>query len=321
MIPAPVSTPAEWGATLRREREAAGRNVASLCDGVSVKQSRWRAFEDGSELPSRPEYHRMCLQLRRMRLFPPPAFPDKREAKPQDEPVPHVEPMPAAPTERPAKTWGEGLIREREREEVTQDEIGQLVGVTGQAVSAWERGVAAPVEEHYEKVCQLFPRLRTLPKPGSRDIPPPDGGRGADRDHVASSPRAPAGLPEPIDLGPPRVTPKVRPPEPPAPPISRPQAVTPEPSTLDRLEALARTLHGADEWRLTFFASPHPNEPARRSWTLTVAQGAKESIYVEAGSNSPEAAALHVLGTMTKEIDARIEKHRADIAALERMKS
>ena len=39
---------------------------------------------------------------------------------------------------------------------LTQDELGAMLGISGKAVSKWERGLSKPCEEHAEKLCQLL---------------------------------------------------------------------------------------------------------------------------------------------------------------------
>lgn len=78
-------------------------------------------------------------------------------------------------------TFGRALSAARVAATYSQDDIGALLEVTGQAVSAWEVGTAAPVREHYEELLRMFPELKTAPEPEWRDIAPPDGGKGIPR--------------------------------------------------------------------------------------------------------------------------------------------
>ena len=49
------------------------------------------------------------------------------------------------------------MIAERRRERgMTQDELGAKLGISGKAVSKWERGLSKPCEEHAEMLCQLL---------------------------------------------------------------------------------------------------------------------------------------------------------------------
>lgn len=77
--------------------------------------------------------------------------------------------------------FGLTLREEREAEGMDQEELGALLGVTGQAVSQWELEAATPVRENYEALVLLFPRLREAPEPDWKDIAIPDGGRGVSR--------------------------------------------------------------------------------------------------------------------------------------------
>ena len=49
------------------------------------------------------------------------------------------------------------MIAERRRARgLTQDELGALLGISGKAVSKWERGLSKPCEEHAKMLCQLL---------------------------------------------------------------------------------------------------------------------------------------------------------------------
>ena len=91
------------------------------------------------------------------------------------------EPPPELPTHPAPKTFGAWLAMERLSEGVDQEELGELLGVTGQAVSAWETEKAVPVKENYDRLLALFPALVRAPEPEWRDIPKPDGGAGIPR--------------------------------------------------------------------------------------------------------------------------------------------
>jgi transcriptional regulator with XRE-family HTH domain len=85
------------------------------------------------------------------------------------------------PTAEDAATFGEALRRARVVEGMSQDELGQLLGVTGQAVAHWESERNAPVRDSYSKLLDLFPVLARCPAPPTQDIAVPDGGRGGAR--------------------------------------------------------------------------------------------------------------------------------------------
>ena len=49
------------------------------------------------------------------------------------------------------------LISQKRKERgMTQMELGAMLGISGKAVSKWERGLSKPCEEHAEKLCQLL---------------------------------------------------------------------------------------------------------------------------------------------------------------------
>lgn len=89
------------------------------------------------------------------------------------------EPPRAAPDEKPpppfprALTFHDALRLARLAAGLGQEELGELVGVVAQAVSHWELGVAVPIQDHYDKLIEVFPHLTRAPKPASRDMEKP----------------------------------------------------------------------------------------------------------------------------------------------------
>lgn len=166
---------------LRDERERQGlshRDVARRCQ---VSKDDVRAWERGERMPERLEAIRLFGSFRQLRhyahLVTPNdpvdlnAFGDHGPAK--QLPAPVAPPEPSVPP-----TFGEALRRLRLREGLDQHEVGELLGVTGQAVSAWETDTNAPIEDHYTRLLDLLPDLRAAPSPDSRDIDKPGGGAG-----------------------------------------------------------------------------------------------------------------------------------------------
>lgn len=76
------------------------------------------------------------------------------------------------------KTFGGYLRYYRLEQGLSQDELGNLVGVSGQAVSAWEADLASPVRDNYDKLLSLYPKLKDAPEPPMLSRPMPDGGKG-----------------------------------------------------------------------------------------------------------------------------------------------
>lgn len=76
------------------------------------------------------------------------------------------------------KTFGGYLRYYRLEQGLSQDELGTLVGVSGQAVSAWEADLASPVRDNYDKLLSLYPKLKEAPEPPMLSRPMPDGGKG-----------------------------------------------------------------------------------------------------------------------------------------------
>jgi transcriptional regulator with XRE-family HTH domain len=146
---------------LRQERERAGLSTFELARRCCVHRVDVEQWEADAAVPTRLEFKRLIGSLRRLRFFPPDRAPratEPHEPPPSDllaiaaaadaytsdpEPVEPL-PLPEGATLDPPATFGEALRRERELEDVDQDTVGALIGVTGQAVSAWEGGISNP---------------------------------------------------------------------------------------------------------------------------------------------------------------------------------
>ena len=51
---------------------------------------------------------------------------------------------------------GDLIVEKRKELGLTQAELGAMLGISGKAVSKWERGLSKPCEEHAERLCQLL---------------------------------------------------------------------------------------------------------------------------------------------------------------------
>ncbi len=50
----------------------------------------------------------------------------------------------------------EEIVHFRRANGWTQDQLGAMLGISGKAVSKWERGLSKPCEEHQAKLVELF---------------------------------------------------------------------------------------------------------------------------------------------------------------------
>ena len=48
------------------------------------------------------------------------------------------------------------ILQKRKERGLTQSELGAMLGISGKAVSKWERGLSVPCEEHLEKLIDLL---------------------------------------------------------------------------------------------------------------------------------------------------------------------
>lgn len=52
--------------------------------------------------------------------------------------------------------FGISLAKLRKERRLTQEELGELLGINGKSVSKWERGITRPSVENILKICVLF---------------------------------------------------------------------------------------------------------------------------------------------------------------------
>ena len=51
---------------------------------------------------------------------------------------------------------GDLIIEKRRERGLTQAELGAMLGISGKAVSKWERGLSKPCEEHFKRLVALL---------------------------------------------------------------------------------------------------------------------------------------------------------------------
>ena len=51
---------------------------------------------------------------------------------------------------------GDLIVEKRKEQGLTQTELGAMLGISGKAVSKWDRGLSKPCEEHLEKLVALL---------------------------------------------------------------------------------------------------------------------------------------------------------------------
>jgi DNA-binding transcriptional regulator YiaG len=160
--------------TAWREKHGVSRSrLAALAGVSSVAVGNW---EDGRNAPA-PETQEKLREL--LKSTPPAA--------------------PTLPSHFQPEAWGEGLSAEilrgyRETHELSRGEMGILLGASGGAVEAWERGRRAPLREYQDRLRDLIagpPPKRPLRGP---DAPAPTPEPEAE---VAPAPEPAPALPAP----------------------------------------------------------------------------------------------------------------------------
>lgn len=63
------------------------------------------------------------------------------------------------------------ISEKRKKLKMTQSELGTMLGISGKAVSKWERGLSVPCQEHLEKLIDLL-GLPVERKIAESELPP-----------------------------------------------------------------------------------------------------------------------------------------------------
>jgi transcriptional regulator with XRE-family HTH domain len=283
-------TKASFGDILRREREAMGASWNDVSNNCGATKKQVAAWEHDEEIPNPLQLHKLCGMFRRLRFFAHTvstsstyqrAVKDLRPLATEQLPPPPE--LPDAP-----KTFGEALRQARVHEGMDQAEVGELMGVTGQAVSAWESGENVPVETHYQKLLDVFGDwLKDAPAPPSRPIPPPSGGRTITRNAgntngAGNGPRVAPPAPVMPALAP-------LPPLPPILPVTPGMTAAPPRACEARVQEL--------EVELQLYKEAHDQVAARADLL------AKQVANVEDARVSERAAAVRATSDLQRELD------------------
>ncbi len=193
------------GEAIHACRMESGFSHRQLADRCGVKKSLIKNWEHDQSRPDGIPWKRLCGAAT--------PFSKLRELKHLPSPRPGSMEAATLGTQRRRRvteardgghTFHDALRALRLSEGVDQEEVAELLGVTSQAVSAWENGHAVPVREHYDKLLALLPGLADAPTPPTQEIPPPSGGEGISRN---SGPRGVVDVPQHRRLSPRRDAP------------------------------------------------------------------------------------------------------------------
>jgi transcriptional regulator with XRE-family HTH domain len=165
-----------FGEHLRRERMARAVSHFEVGQRCGVAKEVVKQWELDRVEPRKYELQRLIELFPAITRFLPPGTGFYAEVQHLQNGPPEAAPEAPAPT-----TFGEALAQLRLGEGMTQDELGDLLDVSGQAVSAWETGTNIPVRAHYAALLDLLPDLALAPEPPVQDIDKPNGGEGIER--------------------------------------------------------------------------------------------------------------------------------------------
>lgn len=192
--PTKKPTTTEFAQALMKERARMHYTRRELADHCGVGQPVIERWERGESIPSVQQFKRLfgLRGMRRLAKTPPvwgwagEAFMDGRFEEQRLDVVNTVKEMDERdPESRPPPLgFGEGLRRTREENEITLEQLGEILMVTGPAVGQWERENWCPVQENYDKLMEIFPELEAaisvgaVRKPEPQDIGKPVGREG-----------------------------------------------------------------------------------------------------------------------------------------------
>jgi transcriptional regulator with XRE-family HTH domain len=165
-----------FGEHLKRERMARRISHFEVGERCGVDKQVVQQWELDRATPSRYEVQRLVELFPAIQRFLPAGTGFYAEVVHLQNGPPEAAPAPEAP-----KTFAEALAVLRLAEGMKQEELGEILGVSGQAVSAWETGTNVPVRAHYDALLDLLPDLALAPEPPVQNIDKPNGGEGVER--------------------------------------------------------------------------------------------------------------------------------------------
>lgn len=177
-----------------RERARYQISRSEIAKHVGVQEKVVQKWERGETIPSVQQFKRLIGRLPRVAPFAPTwgwaqdavmrgegEFEKHLEATAQE--VRRMETRGEIAEKPPAEEFGPGLKRVREENEISQEELGELLGISGQSVSQWETSEVCPVIPNLDKLYTVMPELKAgietgaIKRPPSRDMDVPVGNR------------------------------------------------------------------------------------------------------------------------------------------------
>jgi transcriptional regulator with XRE-family HTH domain len=173
----------DFSEALVRERVKYQKTRDQVADMCGVSKAVVKRWEAGESVPNRGQFKALCNILRRMAhhlpSWPATITADSQELKDIARTWDTVEAK--DPTPRPpAVSFGTGLRRVREENEVSQEAIAQILELHPTAIGQWERDETVPVRENFNKILEVLPELRVAintgavqpPKSQEKPVPP-----------------------------------------------------------------------------------------------------------------------------------------------------
>lgn len=183
---------------LMRERARYRITRTDLARFVGVAEEVVKRWERGDAIPAKDQFRRLIARLPRLTPYPPSTMSlagdivtGNLDARAEEVRIDIAKLADSGqlvePPKPPRQEFGDGLKRVREENEISQAELGELLGLGGNAVGAWESEVNCPVIPNLSKLLEVLPELKAgietgaIKRPPSLDKDVPNGGRGFPR--------------------------------------------------------------------------------------------------------------------------------------------
>lgn len=198
MMATPLSAARTFGEDLQQIRLSKRESVQKLGKEINASKGLIRAWEADEAVPTGLHVLKLFAWAPILRRWDLRALEKARENRAPIPSSPRSDPggigqnydqdAPAPESDRGLDLHGlsfyAALRVVRIEEGLTQDELGDLLQVTGQAVAAWENGVNNISEEMYLRVLELLPQMAAVPRPSITVINKPSGPMGPTGERV-----------------------------------------------------------------------------------------------------------------------------------------
>lgn len=136
-------------------RQTRGLSYKDISDRTGASKGTVADWEAGKAYPSGLQIRKLYSSIRELYAYEHLLRQERTTAKEEGKAVPpDTEPELAEPTDFPS-----AMRYHRDKADMSQEEVANLVGVTGGAVGLWERGLTTPMYAAWSKLVETFPDI------------------------------------------------------------------------------------------------------------------------------------------------------------------